>query len=126
MREAAPSAEAFGLFVSSVEGRPVTRFGTKVLIGADRDPKQPNKIQYRTKDIVAIPVAEADRFAREYGRLVADGDLTAHTAEQWQQQTQHRAEVGAPRKKLASGVEPDQPTAKDATNADHEGGSQLG
>lgn len=114
--------QAFGLFVSSVEGRPVTRFGTKVLIGAERDAATPRKISYRTKDIVAIPVDEAERYTREYARLIAEGDLVAHTADEWQKQSEHRAEVGAPREKLKTGREPDQPTAKDApTHAHHEG-----
>jgi hypothetical protein len=117
--------QAFGLFVSSVEGRPVTRFGTKVLIGAERDSVTPRKISYRTKDIVAIPVDEAERYSREYARLISDGDLVAHTADEWSKQTQHRAEGGAPRKKLSTGHEPDQPDAKDASNADQESGSKF-
>lgn len=117
--------QAFGLFVSSVEGRPVARFGTKTLIGAERDPSKPRKIVYRTKDIVPIPVDEAERYSREYGRLIADGDLVKHTADEWTKQTQHRAEVGAPREKLSTGVEPDQPDAKDAPNADQESGSKF-
>jgi len=123
MTGVAGTVAAFALFVSSVEGRPVTRYGTKTLIGADRDPSNPRKINYRTKDIVPLPTDEAERYSREYARHIEDGDLVAHTAAEWEQQTQHRAEVGAPRKKLSAGVEPDQPPAKDADHADNEGRS---
>ena len=117
--------QAFGLFVSSVDGRPVARFGTKVLIGAERDPSNPRKITYRTKDIVPIPLDEAAKYSREYARHIAEGDLVEHTADEWTQQTKHRAEVGAPREKLTKGVEPDQPDAKDAPHADQESGSKF-
>lgn len=95
-------ADAFGLFVSSVEGHPVTRFGTKVLIGAYRDAENPRKIRYRTKDIIAIPRDEADRYAREYARLIEDQELVAHTADEWSQHQRHVREAGAPREKLES------------------------
>lgn len=119
MRESA--ADAFGLFVSSVEGQPVTRFGTQVLIGANRDAETPNEIRYRTEEIVAIPRAEADRYAREYGRLIEEEALVVHTADEWtEQQTR---EVGAPREKPKS-VEPDEATAKGPPHADLEGGRE--
>jgi hypothetical protein len=114
-------ASAFGLFVSSVEGKPVMRFGTKVLIGAERDPEQPRKIRYNTKAIVAIPHDEAHRHAREYGRLIADGELVEHTADEWSRQQDQLREVGAPREKLRAGM-PDQP-AKEQHHAG-EGGRE--
>ena len=116
------AADAFGLFVSCVEGKPVTRFGTKVLIGADRDPTQPRKIRYRPKEIIAIPTDEAHRYGRDYGRLIADGELVEHTADEWLQQQNQIREVGAPREKLRSG-EPDQPLAKELRDAG-EGGRE--
>lgn len=115
------AAAAFGLFVSSVEGKPVMRFGTKVLIGAERDPTEPRKIRYNTKAIVAIPHDEAHRYAREYGRLIADEELVAHTADEWSRQQDQLREVGAPRDKLKTG-KPDQP-AKEQLHAG-EGGRE--
>jgi len=120
MRESAAAADAFGLFVSSVEGQPVMRFGTKVLIGADRDADEPRKIRYRTKEIVAIPKDEAHRFAREYGRLITDGSLVEHKADEWSRQQKQITEVGAPREKLKSG-NTDEAHAKDPPHADLEG-----
>lgn len=88
-------ADTFGLFLSSVEGQPVhrfgTNFGTKVLIGADADPENPKKIRYRTDDVIAIPHAEALRYAREYGRLIADGALVERSADDWAFQQTTRA-----------------------------------
>ena len=95
------ATDVFGLFVSSVEGSPCTRFGTKTLIGAERDPDNAKKIRYRTKEIVAIPRAEADRYAREYARLISDEALVVHTADEWSEQQRQVREVGAPREKLA-------------------------
>lgn len=122
MRESA-AADAFGLFVSSVEGSPCTRFGTKVLIGADRDASEPRKIRYRTKEIVAIPTDEARRYAREYGRLITDGSLVEHKAEEWSEQQRQYREVGAPREKLKSG-NTDEAKAKDPPHAHLEGGRE--
>jgi hypothetical protein len=87
-------ADTFGLFVSSVEGQPVHRFGSKVLIGADADPENPKKIRYRTGDIIAIPHAEALRHAREYGRLISDGALIERTADEWRSQQTQPVEGG--------------------------------
>jgi len=123
MGKSAASADAFGLFVSSVEGHPVARFGTKTLIGADRDPDNAKKIRYRTKEIIAIPNAEADRYAREYARLINDEALVAHTADEWSEQQRQIREVGAPREKLKS-AEPGAATAKDPPHADLEGGRE--
>lgn len=92
--------EAFGLFVSCVEGRPVTRFGSKILIGADRDPSQPNKIVYRPKDIVGIPTLEVARYGREYRRLIDEGDLVSHDAKAWSAQNEQRSEKHEAREKL--------------------------
>jgi hypothetical protein len=119
----ASAAEAFGLFVSSVEGQPCSRLGSKVLIGADRDADNPRKIRYRTKEIVAIPRDEATRYAREYARLIQDEALVAHTADEWSNQQAQIREVGAPREKLKS-AEPDAATAKDPPHADLEGGRE--
>jgi hypothetical protein len=116
-------ASAFGLFVSSVEGKPVMRFGSKVLIGAERDPDQPRKIRYNTKAIVAIPVDEAHRYGREYARLIADEELVAHTADEWTRQQDQIRGVGAPREKLRRDNVPDHQLAKEQPHAG-EGGRE--
>jgi hypothetical protein len=92
-------ADAFGLFVSSVEGHPVTRFGSSVLLGADRDPDNPKKILYRTDAVIAIPQHEAVRYAREYNRLISEGALVERTADDWRgQQTAAQTDPQAPAK----------------------------
>lgn len=116
-------AEAFGLFVSCVEGQPVTRFGSKVLIGADRDPANRRKVRYNPKQIVAVPNEEAQRYAREYARAIADGSLTQHTAGEWLEQ-QRRIEGGASREKLNTAVDPPDAAEGAPPNADHEGRRQ--
>lgn len=116
-------AEPFGLFVSCVEGQPVTRFGTRVFIGAARDPANPRKLVYHPDQIIAVPHLEAQRFGREYARAILDGSLVQRSAAEWREQ--QRSEGGAPRKSLTSGDSPPAASeAKGATNADHEGGSQ--
>lgn len=105
-------SDVFGLFVSSVQGQPVSRFGSGgVLIGATRDPAQPNKIIYDPKVVVGIPQAEAQKYGREYQRSIADGSLTVRTAAQWNEQ-QNQREVGAPREKLKT-AEPAQPAKEE-------------
>ena len=76
----------FGLFVSSVEGQPVTRYGTKTLIGAERDRVNPTQIHYDTRAIIAIPHAELSRYRREYAGAIRDGSLRERTAKQWVEQ----------------------------------------
>lgn len=88
-------ADAFGLFVSSVEGSPVTRYGSSVLIGAERNPDEPRKIVYHPDAVIAIPHDEAQRYAREYRRLIAEGALVERTADDWR--SQQASEGGAPR-----------------------------
>jgi hypothetical protein len=78
-----------GLFVSSVEGHAVTRYGTTksiggvpspgLLIGAERDPGNPNKVTWDTNQVVHIPEHEARIFAREYARALRDGALVKRT-----------------------------------------------
>lgn len=75
------------LFVSCVEGQPVTRYGSRVMIGADRDPADPSQIIYRPGDVVKIPAAEAARYRREYTRQLGDGALKLRTAEDWEAQS---------------------------------------
>jgi predicted nucleic acid-binding protein len=82
------AAEAFGLFVSSVEGKPVSRFGAPgVFIGATRDPNNPRKLVYDTARVVPIPLDEARLYGREYARLIAEGELVVRDAKAWAAQT---------------------------------------
>lgn len=85
-------AETGAVFVRAIEGRPVTRYGTPVVIGADRDPANPNKLIYRTGDVVMIPSDEAQRYRREYVRHIVDGDLALVS----------KPEGGAPRKETTT------------------------
>lgn len=69
----------FALFVSSVEGRTVSRFGTATarqaneLIGARRSPGGP--IVWDPEEVVALPVREVEAFAKEYRDAIAEGSL---------------------------------------------------
>lgn len=94
------AGEEGALYVSAVEGRPFTRLGSKVLIGAERDPSNERKIVYRTKDIVIIPADEARRYGREYQRAIADGDLVQHDAAAQRSQHRQRTEAASSREKL--------------------------
>lgn len=88
------------LYVSSVEGHLVSRFGTarpgvgNQLIGASKAPKigKDDKpitgpdgsvldwvLAWHTDEITWIPAAEHERFFREYRRAIEDGALTVRT-----------------------------------------------
>lgn len=94
----ADPAAPFGLFVSSVEGNPVARYGTKVLIGAQRSG---SKVTYQPKIIIPIPVAEFRRYHREYTRAIANGSLKQHDAKAWKSQQQTIQNKQKASKKLA-------------------------
>jgi hypothetical protein len=78
-----------GLFVSSVPGHVVTRFGSTrvvngvpspgLLIGAERDPRNPSEVTWFPDQIVCIPEPEATAYRREYARAVRDGSLRLRT-----------------------------------------------
>lgn len=118
------AADAFGLFVSCVEGQPVTRFGSKVLIGAGRDPDNRRKVRYSPKQIVALPHEEAQRYGREYARAIDDGSLVQHTAAEWLEQQRRIDEGGAPRDKLKTADHPPDAAEGAPPDADHEGRRQ--
>jgi hypothetical protein len=63
------------LYVSSVPGRLVFRFGTSVLIGATRSPENPKQVSWDADKVVRIPAAEARQYAREYAGAFERGDL---------------------------------------------------
>jgi len=71
------------LYVSSVEGHHVTRYGTGTLIGATVDLEHPGNLRWDTEKIVAIPEAEYLAFKREYDVLLEDDALKKRTAEEY-------------------------------------------
>lgn len=74
---------AFALFVSCVEGAPVTRHGTRTFIGCERRALEPTIIDYHPEQIVAISHEEFRKYRREYLRALKDGSLVSHTADEW-------------------------------------------
>jgi hypothetical protein len=79
-------AAHFALFVSAVDGQPVTRFGTRTLVGASRRQNEPTIIDYDPSRVIAISRGEYARYRREYERAIRDGSLTRRTVEDWQAQ----------------------------------------
>lgn len=75
----------FALFVSSVEGHAVARFGTgaptrsNAFIGATRSIEDPTQIEWRTDEVVPITEAEYRDFRREYDGAIAAGSLVKRT-----------------------------------------------
>ena len=68
-----PSQPAIALYVSSVSGKLVARHGAssaglQVYIGAERTPGKPDEVIWHTEEIIPIPLAEYERFRREYDR----------------------------------------------------------
>lgn len=91
------SAPKFVLFVSSIEGKLVRRYGTPVQIGAVREcenPDEPNlsrqrwRYRWQTDQVVAIPEDEFNRYRREYTRALATGALTKRTEAEWRKQNE--------------------------------------
>ena len=90
-----------GLYVSSVEGHLVTRYGTGrrvngipmpgLLVGAERDPADPSKVVFDTTKIVFIPEQEAVTYAREYRRALQQGALKARTEDEFERQNARSA-----------------------------------
>jgi hypothetical protein len=119
---------AFGLFVSAVADKPVSRFGAPgVFIGAERDPDNPRKLRYHIDRVVAIPLDEAQRYSREYARLIADGELVARDEKAWKAQQaadQRTAETKAKAKEQAKAKAAAE--AQRVTEAKDDHGAQSG
>lgn len=97
--QATKTAEAFGLFVSSVPGRLVHRYATGEIIGGRRAPHRPSKLPGGTTNfldrgtgtvtwdettIVGLTHDELTRGAmRAYGRHVRDGSLKLRDKAEW-------------------------------------------
>lgn len=91
----------FALFVSSVEGRLVTRYGTRTFIGAERRASDPRQLEWHTDQVIAIPHDEFRKYRREYLRALREGSLVVRTDAEWQQQNRQDtapAEAHAARK----------------------------
>lgn len=73
------------LFVSSVEGKPVTRFGAGplALIGAHFEGRT---IVYQPRRVVGLSRDEIDRYGDHYARTLREGGLTARTREEYDAQ----------------------------------------
>lgn len=81
----------FALFVSCVEGRLVTRYGTRTFIGAERRTDDPRVVDFHPEHIVAIPHDEHRKYRREYLRALREGSLVERTVDEWQQQNRQDA-----------------------------------
>lgn len=69
----------FAIFVSCVDGQPVTRFGTGTLIGASRTKEAPTLVSYDPTAVVGIPHAEYGQHRRAYDRALSNGSLRERT-----------------------------------------------
>lgn len=88
------SAPQFTLFVSSVRGKTVRRYGASSLIGAKRrhdPPLGPNESAsdrpavtvWTPERVVAITADEHRRYGKEYAREIRDGALKERTEADW-------------------------------------------
>lgn len=77
------AATGFALFVSSVDGQPVARWGSRTLIGASRSAATPTVVDYDTELVVAIPEDEYRKFSREYDRALGNGSLKRRDEKAW-------------------------------------------
>lgn len=83
-----------GLFVSSIRGHLVARFGYgAIFIGARFDPSVEGNVRYQTDDIVHIPETEYQAHKREYDAAIANGSLRKR------EQAEFEAAVEVERKK---------------------------
>ena len=90
------------LYVSCVDGKPVTRFrlggrGGRTLgdpIGADRG--EGRAWIYDPARVVRIPPDEVAVFGRIYERAITDGDLVRRTVEDFEQQNNREAIDASP------------------------------
>lgn len=80
----------FALYVSSVEGRLVSRLGIKTgqYIGAYRDLTDPSIIVWDTNAIIPISEKEFRLYRREYERALTNRSLIKRSREEWLAQVQ--------------------------------------
>lgn len=112
----ADAAARFALFVSCNEAAgPVTRFGTRTIIGGARNAKDPTRVEFTPELVVAIPHDEYNRYRREYDRALSNKSLVRRSVKQWRQQNQQREGTPSPPETAAAPAA--QPSAGDV-NAD--------
>jgi len=63
------------LYVSIVKGHLVQRYGTGILIGATRDPRDPSQVTWDEDEVVKLSEHEQAAYRREYARALRDGAL---------------------------------------------------
>lgn len=115
---ATAAAPKFVLFVSSVKGSLVRRYGTPVHIGVHVECVNPGekpllhrfKHRWREDEITALPEAEARRYAREYARAIREGALRPRTEAEWRKQNaaldKAASEQAAAKQQKAGGTNP--------------------
>lgn len=96
------AAAQYALFVSCVAGQPVTRYGTRTFIGAERRAKEPQVIDYDPTVVVAISHDEFRRYRKEYLRALNSGSLVTRDAADWHRQNRQ----GSTDEKTGSGTTP--------------------
>jgi hypothetical protein len=75
------------LYVSSVAGRLVPRFGAGgSYLGAERDPKNASAIKWYPERVLPITAPEFQRFRREYDQAIEDGDLSLRSEDDFNAQ----------------------------------------
>ena len=107
-------ADRFALYVSCVpEEGPVTRFGTRTIIGGERGR---NEVTFRPDEVVAITTSEFARYRREYTRALSNGSLRSRTAAEWKAQNESDQRGGTP---AAPETAPAQPAAPPSAGVSH-------
>jgi hypothetical protein len=79
-------SEDRNLYVSSVEGQLVSRYGTRSLFIGARFDQESGKLAWQPEEVVLIPEQEALFYAREYRRLLKEGALRKRTVEDFRKQ----------------------------------------
>lgn len=105
------------IYVSSVEGKLVTRYGSLEVgrvqyIGASFDGV--SKVTWDTKAVTAIPESEWNKFQREYKQAVANKELTLRTEEDF---AAYRKKREADEKKAADAAKAAEAKAAAGTEA---------
>jgi hypothetical protein len=103
---ATTTVSPFALYVSSVEGKLVTRYGTATrrqpsYIGARRDARDPTRITWETELVVALTTAEVARYRREYDRELAARALRCRTEQDYRAQLAREEQALAPQSSTA-------------------------
>lgn len=120
-------APKFGMFVRSVKGRTVPRYGTPGLIGAERVACTKEERRRGTKSpvlwfperVTPLSTEYCRRYRRELAGHLRNGDLREATEQEWQEQVKREAAQEAARKAAAKKAQ--EAAAEAATKAAGEG-----